>query len=64
MENLKKDSDFLASIQVIDYSLLVGVHNEKQGSMNTHDDLTPLKEERDGYQTLQKLEIIEEKIVR
>jgi Phosphatidylinositol-4-phosphate 5-Kinase len=27
MDSLKKDSQFLASIDVIDYSLLIGVHN-------------------------------------
>lgn len=27
LESLKKDSEFLASIDVIDYSVLLGVHN-------------------------------------
>lgn len=31
-EQLKRDADFLKSVHVMDYSLLVGIHNMKRGN--------------------------------
>ena len=69
MTALRQDSDFLASVQVIDYSLLVGVHNKESGDVFDDAEAMPLylptrQDQSKSTRPTVKEEIIPDSIVR